>query len=148
MVSQERRSIHIYKLVYLTERRSIQIFRLVNLTVPSIIKMYIVKIFIIKLYTRLYAQILLTSRQHLHERITSPRGHVWVYRTSLPPPLWIEVPVPSQEKKQSHICVLGVCILLLSTRFLLDFVAVSTVRHFNLFFILNHYYRGIHVITL
>ena len=87
MVSQERRSIHIYKLVYLTERRSIQIVRLVNLKVPSIIKMYIVKIFIIKLYTRLYAQILLTSRQHLHDRITSPTGHVWVYRTSLPPPL-------------------------------------------------------------
>ena len=34
MVSQERRSIQIYKLVYLTERRSIQISRLVNLTVP------------------------------------------------------------------------------------------------------------------
>jgi hypothetical protein len=35
---------------------------------------------------------------------------VWAHKSSLTLPLFIEVPVPSQESKQSHICLLGVLI--------------------------------------
>ena len=37
------------------------------------------------------------------------RGEAWIQTTSLiPPPIFIEVPVPSQESEQSCIWVLGV----------------------------------------
>jgi hypothetical protein len=32
-----------------------------------------------------------------HDRIMSLRVEVWTHKTSLTPPLYIEVPVPSQE---------------------------------------------------
>jgi len=38
-------------------------------------------------------------------------GFVWVFlshKTSLTPPIVIEVPVPSQESERSFICMLGV----------------------------------------
>jgi hypothetical protein len=35
-------------------------------------------------------------------------GEVWVHKTSLTPPLFIEVPVLSQECEWPCICVLGV----------------------------------------
>ena len=47
-------------------------------------------------------------------------------KTSLTPPLVIEVPVSSQESRWYWICVQGVSILLFSTIFLLDFGTVPT----------------------
>ena len=35
-------------------------------------------------------------------------GEVWTHKTSLSPPLFIEVPVLSQENDRSSMCVLGV----------------------------------------
>ena len=49
--------------------------------------------------------ILLTWGKHLHDRIVSLSGEVWVYKTSLIPPLFIEVPVPSERP---CICALSV----------------------------------------
>jgi len=46
---------------------------------------------------------------------------------SLTPPLFIEVPVPSQEREQPCICVLGVSTWSLSAIFLLHFRTVPTV---------------------
>ena len=54
--------------------------------------------------------------------------------TSLTPPLFIEVSVPSQESERSCICVLGVSILLLSMIFILDFGLVATVWYFSFLF--------------
>jgi hypothetical protein len=49
------------------------------------------------LLARLYVRgdILLT--RDLHDSITSLRGETWAHQTSLATPLFIEVPVPSQE---------------------------------------------------
>jgi hypothetical protein len=52
------------------------------------------------------------------------------HKTSLTLPLFIEVPVPSQESEQSCICVLGVVILLLSKIFLLNLITVLTMWYF------------------
>jgi hypothetical protein len=52
--------------------------------------------------------ILLTCRRHLHDRIISLLGEVWTHETSLTPPLFIDVSIPSQESERSCICVLGV----------------------------------------
>ena len=57
----------------------------------------------------------------MHDRIISHRGKVWVRKTSLTPPLIIEVPVPSQESERSCICLLGVLIFPLSNALLLYF---------------------------
>jgi hypothetical protein len=61
----------------------------------------------------------------------------WAHKTSLIPPLIIEVPVPSQESERSCICVLEVLIFTLSTIFLLNLelfrqcgVFLSTFAHF------------------
>ena len=43
----------------------------------------------------------------LHDRIIFLREEVRTYKTSLIPPHFIEVPVPSQEREQSCICVRG-----------------------------------------
>ena len=79
-----------------------------------------IRLYIITLFTQLYVRvgILLTSGIHLHDHIIQVRAN----KSSLTPPLFIEVPVPSQEIEQSCICVLRVSILLLSTVFLLDFI--------------------------
>ena len=65
------------------------------------------------LLTQIYVRvdIILTCEKHLLVCIISLRGKVLVHRTSLTPPLFIEVPVPSQESEQSCISVLGVSIL-------------------------------------
>jgi hypothetical protein len=42
--------------------------------------------------------ILLTREKHLQDRIISIRRDVWVHKTSLTPPLFIEVPVLSLGK--------------------------------------------------
>ena len=61
-------------------------------------------------------------------RIISLNGEVWTHKTSsTPPPLFIEVPVPSQESERSCFCVLGVSMLPLSMVLLLDFGTVSSV---------------------
>jgi len=48
--------------------------------------------------------VFLTCGKHLHYRIISPRVEVLVHKTSLTPPLIIEVPVPSQEVNQFYLC--------------------------------------------
>ena len=45
--------------------------------------------------------------KHFHDRITSLRRKIWVHKTSLTPPLVIEVPVPRQECEWSCIFMLG-----------------------------------------
>jgi len=47
--------------------------------------------------------------------------------TNLTPPLFIEVPAPSQESEQSCICLLGVSILQFSTNLKFHFGIVPTV---------------------
>ena len=81
------------------------------------------------LYERVH--ILLTDRKHLHDLIILLRGgRVSVHKTSLIPPLFIEMPVPNQESEQSWLCmcVLGVSIVSLSIIFLLELL-----RQFGLF---------------
>jgi hypothetical protein len=41
-------------------------------------------------------------------RTLSQRGILFAHKTSSTPPLFIEVPVPSQKSEQPRICVLGV----------------------------------------
>jgi len=83
------------------------------------------------------AGILLTCGKHLHDHIISLRGEVWANTTSLTPPSFIEVPVPSQESERSYmyICVLGLSILPLSMIIRLDFGTVPTVWYFFFQFI-------------
>jgi hypothetical protein len=67
-----------------------------------------------KLNCPYYARVakLLTRGKHLHDCIISLKGKFWVHITSLTPPRFIVVSVPSQESERSCICVLGVTILL------------------------------------
>ena len=65
--------------------------------------------------------ILLTSGKHLHDRIISLSGEVWAHKTSLTPPLFIGVPVASQESKRVCICMLGVWMLSLFTILIFDY---------------------------
>ena len=46
--------------------------------------------------------VLPTCGGQLHDRIAPLRGGVWAHNTSLTPPLFIEVPVPSQEMERSY----------------------------------------------
>jgi hypothetical protein len=66
----------------------------------------------------------------MHNHIISLIGEIWAHITSLPLPLFIEVPVTSQECERSCICVLVVLILLHSTILILDFGNVLTVVFF------------------
>ena len=68
---------------------------------------------------------LLIRGKHLCEHIISIRGEVWTIKTSLSQPLFIEVPVSSQESEWSCISVFGVSILPLSTILRLDFGTVQ-----------------------
>jgi len=56
--------------------------------------------------------ILLTCGDHLHDRIIALSREVCAHKTSLTPPLFIDVPVLSQECEGS--CMLGVSILSVS----------------------------------
>jgi len=49
--------------------------------------------------------VLLTCGKHVHDRIISLRGQVWVDKTILSLQLFIEVPVPSHGSERSCICV-------------------------------------------
>jgi len=60
---------------------------------------------------------------------------VWVHKTSLTPPPFIEVSVP-RESERSCICVLGVSILPLSTILIFGFGIVPTLRYFWFFTLL------------
>ena len=53
---------------------------------------------------------LLTCGKHLHYRIISLRGEVWVQKIVLIPPLYIEMPVPNQLFGTHYICVSGLSI--------------------------------------
>ena len=66
--------------------------------------------------------------KYLHDHFISLREKVLAHKTRLPPPLFIEVPVPSQEREQSCIGVRGV-----DVSSFYDFsIAVSIfVFHFN-----------------
>jgi hypothetical protein len=89
--------------------------------------------------------ILLTCGKHLHACIISLKKEVWVHKTSLTLPLFMEVPVPIQEHERSCICVLGVSILPLSTILIFDFCNRSeSVVCFLLHFIDNVYYFSVH----
>jgi hypothetical protein len=66
---------------------------------------------------------------------------MFTYKASLTPPLFIEMPVPSQESERSCNCLLGVSVVPLSTIFLLEFGTVPTVWYFFVFrFIHNGYF--------
>jgi len=72
-------------------------------------------------------------------------GYFYVdHKTSLTPPLLIEVPVPSQESEQLCFCVLRVSILFLSTVVLMDFETVLTVWYFRI--VLTVWYFFVHFI--
>jgi hypothetical protein len=90
----------------------------------------IIAFYIITLKTRLYVRlvILLTDGRQLLDKIISLRGEAWVHKTSLTPPLCIEVPVPSQESEQSCICGYRLCLCFYG--FLLDFRIVPIVLYF------------------
>ena len=92
------------------------------------IKFKIRAFFITTLFARLYMMvgILLTCIKHLHDHNISLRGEGQEYKTSLTLPLFIEVPVPSQESEQSCICVLGEYILPHVAIVLLDFGIVPS----------------------
>ena len=45
-----------------------------------------------------------------HDRIISQRGEFWVHKSSLIPPLFIEVAVPNKENERSCICLLRISI--------------------------------------
>ena len=81
---------------------------------------------------------MLLCEKHLHDPIISIRGEGWIYKTSLTPPLFIEVPVPSQESERSCICLLIILTMPLFTILIhvLDLGIVPTVSYFFFFFIL------------
>ena len=60
------------------------------------------------------------------------------HKTSSSPPLFIEVPVPSQECEQSYIFVLEVSFLPLSTIFLLEFWSFVEFSYFPIFHLSNY----------
>ena len=64
---------------------------------------------------------LLICRKHLHDCINSLRGEVWAHKSSLTPPLFLEVSVSSQESGWTSISVSGFDFCLILRFFLLDF---------------------------
>ena len=69
----------------------------------------IIAFFMITLFARIYVRvgILLTCGKHLpmHDRIISLTGEACAHKTSLAPPLFIEVSVPIQENERfMHLC--------------------------------------------
>ena len=82
-----------------------------NRSKQSLLPYLRVLLFINILYAKV--DILLTRGKHLKDHINSVRGEVWDHKTRLAPPLFIELPVPSDEFERSCICLLVVSILLL-----------------------------------
>jgi hypothetical protein len=83
------------------------------------------------MFARLYVRV------HMWTALALPhislRGEVWAHKTSVTPPLFNKVPVPSHGSEWSCISELGVFILALSTIFLLGFGTVPTVWYFFVF---------------
>ena len=104
----------------------------------------IIAFFIIMLFNRLYVRvgILPTYENHFHDRIISLRGQVWAHKTSLTPPLFINVSVPSLKSERSCICVLGYQLYLYFTILIFDFEFFRQCVFFVFFFILFSYYRN------
>jgi hypothetical protein len=78
--------------------------------------------------------ILLICGKHLHH-ITSLRGEVWAHRTSLIPPLYIEVPVLSLESEGVYVwcictCIRGIDFIYVCTIFRLYLGTVLTVWYY------------------
>ena len=95
----------------------------------------IISFFIITLFDRLYVRvgILLICGKHVHDRIISLRGGVWVHKANLIPPLFIEVPVPSKENERFCACVFPVSVFPLSTILIFDLGSLSTMWYFLVF---------------
>ena len=94
---------------------------------------------IFKLYVRV--GILFTRGKRLNDLVMLLRVEVWANKTSLTPPLFIEVPVPGHISERSCICVLlGVLILSFSTIFLLDFGTIPIVLYVFVFHLLSELY--------
>ena len=51
--------------------------------------------------------ILLTCGKHLYDRIIPLNEEDWAPKTSLTPPLFIDVPVPNHESQRLCTCMLG-----------------------------------------
>ena len=68
------------------------------------------------------------------KQVSTNENPLETHKTRLTAPLFIEVPVSSQENEWSSICVLEVSILPLCTIFRLDFVTVPTVWYFYFHF--------------
>jgi len=66
---------------------------------------------------------LFTCGEHLHDHIISRRGVFWAHKTSVTPPLFIEVSVPSQESEHvvMYLYDRGINFASLCTIVLLDF---------------------------
>lgn len=74
--------------------------------------------------------VLLTLGKHFNDLIISLRGEVCNLKTSIIPPLFIKVNMPSQKSEQSCICLLGISILPLFKRKLsIRFWTVQKVCH-------------------
>ena len=82
---------------------------------------------------RLYVKvgILLTCGKYLHDPIISLRGDGWTHKTSLSPPFFIEVFVPSKEIEQ-YLCVRRIDFACFC-HFVMDFGTVRTVWYFFFF---------------
>ena len=76
---------------------------------------FITPTLLIQLFVRV--GILFTHGKHSQDCIMSPRGETRIYKTSLFPLLFIEVPVASQESVRSGICVCGIDLSSISTIF-------------------------------
>ena len=68
----------------------------------------IIAFFILTLLAPVYMR---TGILLIYGHVISLRGEVCAYKTSLTPPLFIEVSVPSQQSEWFCICVLGILIL-------------------------------------
>ena len=80
--------------------------------------------------------VLLTLGKHFNDLIISLRGEVCNLKTSIIPPLFIKVNMPSQKSEQSCICLLGVSILPLFKR-------KCVICYLSLSFLLPLYFRSI-----
>lgn len=74
----------------------------------------------------------------MHDRIILLRVNVWVHKTSLTPPLHVELPVLSNTCEPSCINVLRVTFSPLSTISWMDFLDILTVRYFLFPFLLSN----------
>ena len=94
----------------------------------KIIAFFIITLFVRFGYMREF--VFYSHGKRLHDPIISLRRKVWVHKTGSISPLFIEVPVPSQESEWSCDCVLRLSMLSLSTIWLLDFGTAPTVGIF------------------